>query len=236
MKYDLFLFDADDTLFDFKSCEKQAFTATLRQHGHSTDVEDLYKTYGVESLALWHDVEQGKISKSFLKGERFRRTFEKHNVDLPANQVGETYLDLLPQTCVLIDHAFELCQALSQKGQIGIITNGFETVQTRRLKGSSLAPFVSFMVVSEQCGYTKPDVRFFEYTAGLVDGFRKENTLVIGDRLEADIQGAHNFGVDSCWFNPHKKPSTTPRPSYEINHLSQLLSVVSETDGSTASP
>lgn len=228
MKYDLFLFDADDTLFDFKACEKHAFTTTLKYHGHQENIEDIYHTYQAESVVLWREVELGKITKDFLKAERFRRTFFKHQVELSADAVGETYLDFLPQTCVLMDQAFEICQTLSQNGRIGIITNGFEKVQTKRLSTSPLAPFISFVVVSEQCGYAKPDVRFFEYTSQKIGGLSKEKTLVIGDRLEADIEGAHNFGLDSCWFNPHKKSSSAVhiQPKYEISHLSQLLDVV----------
>ena len=30
----------------------------------------------------------------------------------------------------------------------------------------------------------------------------KEEVLVIGDSLTSDMQGGHNYGVDTCWFNP----------------------------------
>lgn len=226
MKYNLFLFDADDTLFDFKASEKHAFAATLKYHDHHHDIEALYVTYGQESVVLWREVEQGKITKDFLKAERFRRTFAKHGVSLSAEAVGETYLDLLPETCVLMDHALEVCQTLSQKGRIGIITNGFEKVQKKRLNTSPLAPYIHFVVVSEQAGHAKPDIRFFEYTEKIIGEIDKSKTLVIGDRLEADIEGAHNYGLDSCWFNPHKKASSTIKPKYEIDHLSQLLKLV----------
>jgi len=192
MKYDLFLFDADDTLFDFKACEKHAFAATLKQHGYEENIEGLYLTYGLESIILWREVEQGKITKHFLKSERFRRTFAKHDVSLSPEAVGDTYLERLPETCVLMDHALEVCQELSQKGRIGIITNGFEQVQKKRLSTSPLAPYISFVVVSEQTGHAKPDVRFFEYTERMIGEINKSRTLVIGDRLEADIEGAKN--------------------------------------------
>ena len=229
MKYNLFLFDADDTLFDFKACERGAFARALSHHGHTDSIDELYATYGIESKALWREVELGTITKDFLKAERFRRTFVKHGVSLAPDAVGTTYLDILPETAVLIEHANELCERLSAVGQIGIITNGFEIVQTRRLQGSTLAPHVSFMVVSEQCGFTKPDVRFFEHTARLVKDFEKSRTLVIGDRLEADIAGAHAFGVDSCWFNPtgERPPAGSPRPTYEVRSLREVEKILS---------
>jgi FMN phosphatase YigB (HAD superfamily) len=109
---------------------------------------------------------------------------------------------------------------------VGIVTNGFEKVQTRRLHGSVLAPHIHFMIVSEQCGFTKPDVRFFDHTMKTAGLFQKSRTLVIGDRLETDIAGAHAFGVDSCWFNPAQLSGhPTILPTYEIQQLSELYAI-----------
>lgn len=226
MKYDLFLFDADDTLFDFKSSERLAFANTLSLFQCTENIDALYATYCIESSALWQAVEQGKVAKEVLKAERFRRTFLNHQLELPADEVGHAYLEVLTHSCPLMDSALALCQALSQRGRIGIITNGFEMVQTRRLEISGLAPYVSFMVVSEQCGFAKPDIRFFEHTASLISGFDKKRTLVIGDRLETDIIGAHQFGVDACWFNPKRQTADSIRPKFEIDHLLQLLKLI----------
>ena len=62
------------------------------------------------------------------------------------------------------------------------------------------------MVVSEECGYAKPHRRFFEYTMGKIKSNKPIKPLVIGDRLETDIKGANDFGLDSCWYNPDQKP------------------------------
>ena len=137
------------------------------------------------------------------------------------------YLDALPETVVLIDHAAEVCEFLSLRGEIGIITNGIQSVQQERINNSKIAPFISFVCVSDECGYAKPDVRFFEYTAARAKKFTKESTLVVGDRFDADIVGAHNFGVHSCWFNPSKTSSEAEmKPRYEIRHLSELRKIL----------
>ena len=222
MKYDLFLFDLDDTLLDFRASEKLSFERAMTSLSLQLS-EDIFHTYQTENRNLWKLFEEGKTTKNELKVERFRKTFSLHGIDHDPEIASKRYLDALPETVVLIDHAVELLEWLHPKGEIGIITNGIHYTQTQRIQNSVLARFISFVSVSEECGFAKPDVRFFEYSSTMAKKFRKESALVIGDRWEADILGAHHFGVDSVWFNPEKKKRPgDPAPSYEITHLSEL--------------
>lgn len=223
MKYDLFLFDLDDTLLDFQASERLSFFLSLQSLGIKDDAEDMFKTYQVENRALWKLFEQNLTTKDHLKVERFRKTFNTHKLDLNPEKASERYLETLPETVVLIDHAVEICDWLSQRGELGIITNGIHHVQTQRIKNSQLAPYISFVSVSEQCGYAKPDVRFFEFSAKMAKKFSKASTIIVGDRVEADIQGAHNYGIDACWFNPTEMAGLQHlNPKYVIKHLSEI--------------
>lgn len=223
MKYNAIWFDADQTLFDFSATEYQVFSRTLHEFGLGHDITAFYATYRRESDILWALLEEGKISKEFLRDERFRRTLAAHGADGDPEVLGARYLEILPETCVLMDKALEVCGFLAERATLGIITNGFEKVQMRRLEVSGLKNYFDFVVVSEACGYAKPDVRFFEYASELTPNFQKEKVLVVGDRLEADIKGAQNFGVDSCWFNPMKiEKYADVVPTFEISHLSEL--------------
>ncbi len=227
MKYDLFLFDLDDTLLNFKESERMSFFSALQGMGINSKLEELYQQYQVINNSLWKMFEQAQTSKEHLKVERFRRLFSDNKLDLNPEDASATYLDMLPKKVVLMDSAVETCKLLSQHGEIGIITNGIHHVQTQRIQNSEIAPYISFVSVSEECGYAKPDVRFFEYSAKRAKRFSKSSSLVIGDRFEADILGAHNFGVDSCWFNPHKNQATENlSPRFEIQHLSELHNLV----------
>lgn len=223
MKYDLFLFDLDDTLLDFRASERQSFYLALQSLGIQTGLDDFFATYQVENAALWRLFEEAKTSKDHLKVERFRRTFVAHKIELDPELASSRYLDTLPQTVVLIDHAVEVCEWLSAHGEIGIITNGIQSVQSQRIQNSEIAPYVSFVSVSDECGFAKPDVRFFEHTVKKAKRFTKNSTIIVGDREDADIQGAHNFGIDSCWFNPTEKPrSAHLSPTYQVKHLAEL--------------
>jgi 2-haloacid dehalogenase len=223
MKYNLFLFDLDDTLLDFQASEKLCFQETFLHFGILNLIEEMHKTYKLENTLLWKQIEKGEIDKDFLKVERFRRTLSQHNIEIPPHLMAKYYLEQLPNHVVLIDGAVEICRHLKQFGQLGIITNGIEFVQRERIKNSALAPFIDFIAVSEECGFAKPDIRFFEFACNKAHSFEKESTLIIGDRIEVDILGANRFGIDSCWFNPENLINTTDsNPSLTICRLVEL--------------
>lgn len=227
MAYDLYLFDLDDTLLDFRASERASFARMLEELGVSHDVAPLYAFYQRENAQLWKDFEQGRTTKEHLKVERFRRLFDEHQLAIDPEHASTQYLAMLPETVVLIDHAVEICEWLSARGEIGILTNGIHAVQTARLKNSAIAPFISFVSVSDACGFAKPDVRFFEHSSTLAKRFDKASSILIGDRLEADILGARNFGIDSCWYNPEGLPHPKElAPTYEISHLSDLRRIL----------
>lgn len=224
MKYELFLFDLDDTLLDFKASEELSFVHAMQSLGLQNELQALYNEYRIENRALWSLFEQGLTTKEHLKVERFRRIFSKFKIEVNPEIAAHRYLEALPETVVLIDHSLEVCQWIKdQQARIGIITNGIHHVQTQRIAKSSIAPFIDFVCVSEECGFAKPDVRFFKHAAERAQTFSKETALVIGDRLETDIQGALNFGLDSCWFNPEglQHPDEL-KPHFNIQHLSEL--------------
>lgn len=226
--YDLFLFDLDDTLLDFRESERLSFFRTMESLGIKSQLNEIFELYQKENRLLWQLFEQAKTTKEHLKVERFRIIFEAFKIEADPVQASNRYLDTLPETVVLIDYAVEICEWLSQRGEIGIITNGMHTVQTQRIKKSKIAPYISFTSVSEACGFAKPDVRFFEHSSKMAKKFAKHTSLVIGDRIETDILGAHNFGVDGCWFNPGQLMRTENiLPKYEVKHLSEIQKIVS---------
>ncbi|NVD70935.1 noncanonical pyrimidine nucleotidase, YjjG family [Duganella sp. BJB1802] len=224
MKHRLFLFDLDDTLLDFKASEKLSFVRTMRELGLRDDVEPIFLQYQAINVQLWRDFETGAVSKDFLKVERFRKTFQAHGVELDPEAASSIYLESLPDTVVLIDGANQLCETLSAIGEVGIITNGVEAIQNRRIASSGLADSISFVATSEACGHAKPDVRFFEYAARMARAFAKPESIIVGDRLDADILGANRYGIESCWFNPGRLANASDAvPTFEVAGLAEVV-------------
>lgn len=225
--YQLFLFDLDDTLLDFQASQKLSFQKTLQACGVDHElIDEIYGDYQKINAELWAQFENAQTTKDQLKVERFKKLFELYQIEVDPLKCSQVFLDLLPENVVLIEHAVETLDWLRGHGEIGIITNGISYVQKKRIENSQLKDLISFIAVSEDCGFAKPDKRFFEYSSKMAKNFVKDHSLVIGDRFEADILGAHLFNVDSCWFNPSKnRPDLkyqTIDPQYEIRCLSEL--------------
>jgi 2-haloacid dehalogenase len=224
MKHTLFLFDLDDTLLDFKASEQLSFVRTLGALGVHDGIDTLFPQYQAINIALWREFETGAVSKDFLKVERFRRTFTQNALDLDPEAASHLYLESLSETVVLIDGAKQVCETLCAIGEVGIITNGVEHIQTRRIASSGLKDHISFVSTSEACGYAKPDSRFFDYAAKMARAFAHHETVIVGDRLDADILGANRFGIDSCWFNPGKLENGTEAvPTCEVGSLHDIV-------------
>jgi 2-haloacid dehalogenase len=240
MKHRLFLFDLDDTLLDFRASERLAFARTLGElglrgegdplrappSGAPSDLpfDALFARYQEINLALWRGLEAGTVSKDFLKVERFRKTFAAHGLDLDPDAASRLYLESLSDNVVLVDGAVRLCETLAAIGEVGIITNGIQQIQARRIASSGLGDHVSFVATSEACGHAKPDSRFFAYTAAMARAFVRHETIIVGDRLDADILGANRFGIESCWFNPGRLPNASNAvPTCEVASLHEIV-------------
>lgn len=225
MKYDLLLFDADDTLLDFKKSEDISFQIVLEKNGISGDNKYFLKSYKAINDLLWSQHALGLVTKDFLKVERFKKFLEVNLLKGDPNKMAEDYLDTLPEQVFLIDGALEVIQNLHKRIPLVIVTNGIGVTQHKRLHNSNLAPLIDLMVVSEECGFTKPDKRIFHYTFDLLKVTRESSRiLMIGDKLETDILGANNVGIDSCWFNPEQSSnSTSIDPTFEIQSLMDIL-------------
>ena len=220
MRYSFYLFDADDTLFDFELGERCALTATLHEFAicDETAYDEQIKRYIEVNLALWREFEQGKIDQATLRIERFRRWLP---AGMDAVAIAVRYLEHLGQQSQMMPGALETVSHIAQHAPIAIVTNGITEVQTNRLAGSPLAPYVKALVISEAIGHPKPHPAMFEAAIGAIGG-HKETTLMVGDGQDTDIKGALGFGIHACFYNPHHKPIVN-EPTFEIHKLTELI-------------
>jgi 2-haloacid dehalogenase len=148
----------------------------------------------------------------------------RHRFRAVRQAASHLYLESLSDTVVLIDGAKRVLEELCAVGEVGIITNGVEHIQQRRIASSGLKDHISFVSTSEACGHAKPDSRFFDYATKMARAFAKHETVIVGDRLDADILGANRFGIESCWFNPDGLANDTAAlPTCEVACLHEVV-------------
>ena len=223
MKYKVILFDADETLFDFKKAEKEAFKNSMLELDIEYDENYHFATYKEINTAIWKELEEGLITQEKLKTERFKRLIDKLDMTFDENDFANIYMTHLGNGSFLFDGAMELIEDLSSKYILSIVTNGLTSVQERRLKKSTIAKHFKDIVISESIGISKPHPDIFEHAINNLGTFNKDEVLMIGDNLNSDIRGGINYNIDTCWYNPNKLENKTDlEPTYEICDYTEL--------------
>jgi putative hydrolase of the HAD superfamily len=143
-----------------------------------------------------------------------------------AKESGDYYVEHSPLKTHLIPGTVEILEHLQQKYQLNLVTNGFEEVQWVKIKQSNLQKYFVEMITSERAGVKKPDPKIFEFALKLTKA-QRQNSVMIGDDLVADIKGAKASGIYSIWFNREGKDSSklhNVEADWEIKHLTELKS------------
>lgn len=227
MKYEIILFDADDTLFDFKKSEDFAIKKLVSTLDSKFDDEFIINTYKDINTKIWIEFEEGKITSDELKVERFNRLIKQLKINSNATDLCNMYIQFLGDSSFLYDESEDLLNYLSKKYKIGIITNGLADVQHRRIRNSIVGHYFEDVVISDEIKISKPNPAIFDYALSKLSHSNKKSVLMIGDSLNSDIKGGINAGIDTCWFNQHKKiNSSSINPTYEINSLLQLKDIL----------
>lgn len=227
MKYELLLFDADETLFDFKMTERQALLKSLEEFKLNLDKEESLKLYTKINKAIWEEFERGEITSDKLRVERFERFSKKVNKDFDATSFSKTYAKFLGEGAYLFEDSVEIIDYLSKKYKLVLITNGLKEVQKNRISKTPLKDYFQELVISDEIKISKPDPRIFDYALEKVGHNDKSKVLMIGDSLTSDMQGGINSGIDTCWYNPSNlENKLNLKLTYEIHSLKELAEIL----------
>lgn len=230
MKYKHLFFDLDHTLWDFdanaKATLQEMYTHfNLKQKGVN-NCEDFYNHYKIHNDNLWDKYHKGLVTGEELKWKRMWRSLLEFKIadEFLAKQMSEEFLTVLPSKKLLFPNTVEVLDYLKEKNyQLHLITNGFEAVQHLKLLNSGLTNYFTHVVTSEASNSLKPKKEIFEYALNKA-GATVAHSIMLGDNLEADIQGAMNVGLDNIFVN-HINTTTNLQPTYTITSLHQLKNI-----------
>ena len=228
--YKHLFFYLDHTLWDFDTNAKYSLSEIYAEFDLDKNVtpvfDDFYQKYIYHNEILWDRYQKGFITADELKWRRMWRTlldFKIGDEEL-AKKLSSRFLEILPVQKAVFPHTIEILEYLTEKKyQVHLITNGFEKTQWSKIRNSGLDRFITHMITSEASNSLKPKKEIFDYALNKAGASLKES-IMIGDNLEADIQGAMNAGMDTVFVN-HINAVTDIKPTYTVTHLQQLEAI-----------
>src|SRR5690242_18849878 len=111
------------------------------------------------------------------------------------------FLDDLPNRKLLFPYTIEILEYLTVKNYVlHIITDGFNNIQHNKLYNSNLTKYFKEVITSEKANSLKPNKEILEFELHAT-GANAEESVMIGDNIDADIKGAMNAGLDTVFVN-----------------------------------
>ncbi len=231
LKYRHLFFDLDHTLWDFDTNAKESLSEIYKMFELEMKLimqfEEFYTTYSKHNTILWDRYQKGYVTAEDLKWKRMWRTLLDFKIsdEILAKEMSAQFLEILPTKKTVFEYTFEILEYLTLKNySIHIITNGFEKTQWSKLNNSNLSKYFQHVITSEISNSVKPKKEIFEFALNKTKG-NLEESIMIGDNPDADIQGAINAGMDTIFVN-HLKADCKPKPTYTIHHLKELEAIL----------
>lgn len=215
-------FDLDHTLWDFDKNSALAFDKIFKEQYPKIDTKSFVEVYAPINQACWKLYQFDKITHEELRYKRLKDSFDSLNYsvsDSEINQMSIDYITYLPENNILFDGAKEVLEYLNSKYKLHVITNGFAEVQYKKINNSGISDYFATITNSEMAGVKKPNPKIYQHALDLAKA-QKNNAIMIGDCIDADVKGALDFGISAIFFNPDKKK--VPLAVTSVAHLSEL--------------
>ena len=222
MKISDVFFDLDHTLWDFEKNSALAIETIFKKHAIDVDLQSFLTHYVPINIKYWELYRVDEITQYELRLGRLKDTFVLLNYEIDDEKIiflSEEYIEYLPKFNHLFDGAIAILDYLKPKYNLHIITNGFQEVQAGKMKNSGIDKYFQTITNSEMAGVKKPNPKIFEYALSKAN-VEKHNSIMIGDCIDADVNGALNFGIDAIHFNENK--IEIPNHIKQVNHLIEL--------------
>ena len=231
MYYKHVFFDLDHTLWDFETNAKATLYDLYHQYNLNAkgidDFDAFFSRYSYHNERLWDRYTKGFIKQDELRWKRMWLALLDYKLadEELSRTMSAAFLETLPSKKAIFPYTFEILEYLKRKGyHLHLVTNGFEKVQHNKLQSSGLYTYFNAVITSEASNSLKPQKEIFEYAFQQTGAGNKES-IMIGDNLDADIQGGINAGMDTVFVN-HLNIDAHIQPTYTVYHLKELEDIL----------
>jgi putative hydrolase of the HAD superfamily len=210
-------FDLDHTLWDFEKNSALSFQSIFQKHTLPFSVNQFLENYVPINLKYWRLYRLNEITKEELRYQRLKEAFDSVNYlaeDQLINEIADLYILKLSEQKHLFDGSVELLNYLKPKYKLHIITNGFQEIQAKKMFNSGISDYFITTTTSEDVMLKKPHPKVFLHAMQKAKASAEES-IMIGDNLEADIFGALDVGMDAIYFGNNA--------TFEGKRVEQLL-------------
>lgn len=226
--------DLDDTLIDFHTNSRLALRRLYTEAGIDRWIPsaDIWvENYEVSNVDLWRRYALNEISRDYLRIERMRAPLRPYfsgsvaELDEFALRLDPWYLDLLAIQKELVAGALELLTWLRiHDYRTGILSNGFEQVQYRKMDAAGITPYIDITVLSDHIGINKPAIGIYRHAMEITGERNPGRHLLVGDNITTDIAGAVNAGWEAIYFDRNAKaPVNYNGFYYTVNSLDEVI-------------
>jgi putative hydrolase of the HAD superfamily len=196
---DAVLFDLDDTLLDYSTARDAGIRAWVRQVDAARHTGDAVRVWRELEERHFRRYSQGEVSFDEQRRARLR-DFWPHLSEAADDELDRAFAAYFAHTEAAwspVPGAVETVQALVRRMPVGVLTNGIAELQARKLRVLGLADVALF--ASSELPAAKPDVRAYEVACTEL-GSTPSRTVMVGDDLTNDVEGAMLAGLRAIWF------------------------------------
>lgn len=215
------LIDIDNTLLDFNKCSENAIKQACLVHGVKYE-RRIYDAFSTINENFWKQIERGELSKERLHRIRWKTIFDYLGISCDGQAFELSFRSAVTQSAEPVDGADGLLKYLSRKYTVAVASNAAHSQQVSRLEKAGLKKYIDEFFVSWDIGFDKPHAEFFNACIKGLSNPPAETVIMIGDSLTADIIGAKNCGIKTCWFNKFNDPLPDYKIDYVVNDLTDI--------------
>lgn len=222
------LWDIDGTLLDFTKSEEYGIRKCFEKFGLGECTDEMLARYSKINHKYWGMLERAEITKQQVLIERFVEFFESENIDFNnVDEFNDEYQISLGDKSFPCKNAIETVTALKGKYKQYAVTNGTIVAQQRKLTQSGLINIFDDIFISDEIGFEKPNIEFFNAVQEKIGKLNKNEVMIIGDSLSSDMQGGNNADILCCWYNPHNIVNKNDiKIDYEIKDIADILKIL----------
>jgi 2-haloacid dehalogenase len=213
------LFDIDGTLMDFNQAERNAFIKTIKNFTDIIPNDEDIKMFSDINERLFNEFAKGNLTRIECQKKRFREIMNHMQIDGDEEIFNLCYRSAIEKEATLYDGVIEVLDYLKGKYQLFIASNGMSKVQLQRLAIANIKEYFEDYFISDDIGYAKPYKNFFLRVMERVGNNNPKDYIMIGDRMDADIIGAKEVGMDGILFTKDALECTTIKTIKELKNI-----------------